>query len=56
MRDDICSAQFSHPQQNTVLYVGDLIQASGYFCLACQKHGLKQIIYLVSTFTVSLTV
>lgn len=38
-RDDICSAQFHHPQQNAVLYVCDLIQASCYyFRLACQQH------------------
>lgn len=49
-RDDICSAQFPHLQQNTALYVGDLIQVSWYFWLAHQKHAWKQMMSLVSTY------
>lgn len=50
-RDDICSAQFAHPQQNTTVYVGDLIQVSWYYiCLAHLQNGLIEMIYLVSTY------
>lgn len=44
-RDDICRAQFPHPQQSTVLYVGDLIcLISYYFSSARQQNGWKQMI------------